>query len=370
MFKRTISAQVEKDLKKKMVFIGGARQVGKTTMAKSVLTDEGVYMNWDIAEHRESIMKNEIPEAQMIIFDELHKNIQWRQYLKGIFDLYGKEKKILVTGSARLDFYRHGGDSLQGRYHYLRMFPLSVAELKIKKDDDLEDLFRLSGFPEPFFSGSEVELKRWSREYRSRLVQEDIVSLENTTELQKIELMLLRLPQLVGSPLSLNSLREDLNVSHKAVSSWFEILERLYSVFRIPPMQNNILRAVKKEQKHYHYDWTLVADEGPKFENMVAVHLLKWICWQQDTLGRDIELRYFRDIDGREVDFVVVENDKPVFCVECKLKEGSVSKNLLYFKTKFPECKSWQIHLRGKKNVTTKEGVRIAPALEFLKELV
>ena len=370
MFERAITAQVKKDLKKKMVFIGGARQVGKTTMAKSILTDGGIYMNWDIAADRESIMKNEIPFQNMIVFDELHKNVQWRQYLKGIFDQYGKEKKILVTGSARLDFYRHGGDSLQGRYHYLRMFPLSVAELKIKKDDELEDLFRLSGFPEPFFSGSEVELKRWSREYRMRLVQEDIVSLENTTELQKIELMLLRLPELVGSPLSLNSLREDLNVSHKSVSSWFEILERLYSVFRIPPMQSNILRAVKKEQKHYHYDWTLVLKEGPRFENMVAVHLLKWICWQQDVFGRDIELRYFRDIDGREVDFVAVENDKPLFCVECKLKESSVSKGLLYFRNKFPDCKAWQIHLRGKKNVTTKEGIRIAPALEFLKELV
>ena len=369
MLARSIAVQVKKDLKKKMVFIGGARQVGKTTMSKSILEKNGIYMNWDIAKDRELILKGEVPEGDMLILDELHKFKEWRQYLKGIFDQYGLSKKILVTGSARLDYYRHGGDSLQGRYHYLRMFPLSVAELGIKTKQDLKTLLNLSGFPEPFFSGSDVEARRWSREYRTRLVQEDIVALENTTELQKIELMMLRLPELVGSPLSINSLREDLNVSHKAATSWIEILERLYSVFRVPPFDSNLLRAVKKEQKHYHYDWTLVKEDGLRFENMVAVHLLKWVCWQQDVLGKDIELRYFRDIDKREVDFVVVEDGKPLFCVECKLKDDSISKPMLYFLSKFPECKGWQISLAGTKNVTNKEGIRIAPAEIFLGEL-
>ncbi|MFO7735297.1 MAG: DUF4143 domain-containing protein [bacterium] len=117
------------------------------------------------------------------------------------------------------------------------------------------------------------------------------------------------------------------------------------------------------------HDWTLVKEEGLRFENMVAVHLLKWVCWQQDVLGKDIELRYFRDIDKREVDFVVVEDGNPLFCVECKLKDDSISKPMLYFLSKFPECKGWQISLAGTKNVTTKEGIRIAPAEVFLGEL-
>ena len=180
---------------------------------------------------------------------------------------------------------------------------------------------------------------------------------------------MLRLPNLVGSPLSINSLREDLNVSHKAVSNWIEILERLYAIFRIPPFESNILRAVKKEQKHYHFDWTLVKEQGYRFENMIAVHLLKWIFWQQDALGIDTELRYFRDIDGREVDFVVVQDGKPHICVECKTRDDLPSKHMLYFLDKFPECKGWQLTLEGSKNVTTKEGIRIAPAEIFLKDL-
>ena len=228
----------------------------------------------------------------------------------------------------------------------------------------------LGGFPEPYFSGSVTEAKRWSRQYRTRLIHEDIVALERTTEIQKIELMMLRLPDLVGSPLSINSLREDLNVSHKAVSNWLDILERLYSVFRIPPVTGNLLRAVKKEQKHYHYDWTLVKDPGLRFENMVAVHLKKWACWQQDVFGRDVELHYFRDVDRREVDFVMVEDGKPLFCVESKLESTTLSNHLLYFLKKFPACKGWQITLSGSKNVTTREGVRIAPAVVFLGELI
>jgi hypothetical protein len=372
MIHRYLLNQIDQDLDRKMVFLGGPRQVGKTTLAKMILSKEnnGVYLNWDFTEHREQILRQEIPEASMIVLDELHKYKQWRQYLKGIYDLYGSNKRILVTGSARLDYYRHGGDSLQGRYHYLRMLPLSVAELQLSTQKDLDQLLTLGGFPEPFFSGSEVQAKRWSREYRQRLIQEDIVNLENTTSLQKIEFMMLRLPDLVGSPLSLNSLREDLNVSHKAISNWIEIMERLYAIFRIPPFHKNLLRAVKKEQKHYHFDWTVVKEKGTRFENMVAVHLLKWVLWNQDGLGRDMSIQYFRDIDGREVDFVIVEDNKPMVCVECKVKDENPSKHLLYFLEKFPSCKAWQVTLDGTKNVTTKEGIRIAPAIQFLTTLV
>lgn len=115
-------------------------------------------------------MKGEVPQGTMLVLDEVHKFKDWRQYLKGIFDLFGITKKILVTGSARLDYYRFGGDSLQGRYHYLRMLPLSVSELGIKSNKDLRTLLAFSGFPEPFFSGFEIEAQRWSRDFRSRLI--------------------------------------------------------------------------------------------------------------------------------------------------------------------------------------------------------
>jgi predicted AAA+ superfamily ATPase len=370
MLTRYLIPQIQQDLPRKMVFVGGPRQVGKTTLAKSLLREQKGYLNWDVPEQREHILKRELPIAQLWVFDEIHKYRLWRNYLKGIYDAKLKQQQILVTGSARLDYYRFSGDSLQGRYHYLRLHPLSMAELKSKDQQTLLDLLQLGGFPEPFFSGSTIEAKRWSREYRTRLIQEDLVQLERVHDLGSIELLAIRLPELVGAPLSINALREDLQVSHKAVATWIQILERLYAIFRIPPFGAAKIRAVKKEQKHYQLDWSLVPDPSLRFENLVACALLKWIHFQQDAYGEDIELRYFRDVDNREVDFVITDRKKPLRLVECKWNDAPISPALKYLKTRFPDCEAWQISAVGTKNYVGELNIRVCPAVEFLHQLI
>lgn len=367
---RYITNQVKEDLSRKMVFIGGPRQVGKTTLAKHLLTDPKGYLNWDIVEDRESILRNQLPDVDFWVFDEIHKYRAWRNFLKGLYDQFHQSHEILVTGSARLDLYRRGGDSLQGRYHYLRLYPFSVAELKIDSEEDFNTLLELGGFPEPFIRGSELESKRWSREYRQRLIQEDLLSLENVRDVGALELLMLRLPDVVGSPLSINSFREDLQVSHKAVANWLDIFERLYALFRISPFGSPKIRAVKKEQKHYHYDWSLVDNSGARFENLVAVHLLKWVHFEQDTKARDLELRYFRDVDGREVDFIITEKGRPIYAIECKWQNHDVSKSLKYFKQRFPECEAWQLTAKSNKEFITTEKIHVAHAIKLLETFV
>ena len=275
----------------------------------------------------------------------------------------------LVTGSARLDYYRFGGDSLQGRYHYLRLHPFSVAELGIATPADFEQLLLLGGFPEPFLSSSERHARRWARDYRDRLMREDVASLERIDNLGQLELLVMRLPELVGSPLSLNNLREDLSLSHRTVANWMEVLERLYAIFRIAPFGASRIRAIKKSQKHYHFDWSVVANEGARFENLVACHLLKWVHYQNDVEGRDAELRYFRDIDGREVDFVVMEGRRPVSFIECKLTDGPIGIGMRYLKQRFPDVDAWQVAARSTRDYLTREGVRVAPVLRLLEAL-
>lgn len=371
MKKRYLLEQVIKDLQKKMVFIGGPRQVGKTTLARSLLDGQKGYLNWDVPEHREFILKKEFPNTHLWIFDELHKYRTWRNYLKGLYDIKSPHQQILVTGSARLDYYRYSGDSLQGRYHYLRMHPLSFAELKLKNQNDLLELLELGGFPEPYFSSSKIETKRWTREYRNRLIREDLIQLENVHDLGNIELLALRLPELVGAPLSINSIREDLQVSHKSVATWIKMLERLYAIFRLAPFGGGPkIRAVKKEQKHYHFDWTLVKDLSFRFENLVACALLKWVHYQQDVFGEDVDLFYFRDVDGREVDFVVTMGKNPIMMIECKWNDVPVSPALKYLKERYPECVAWQISAIGKKDFVDEKGIRVCPAYLFLDSLV
>ena len=370
MKKRYLTQQIQTDLQKKMVFVAGARQVGKTTIAKHILPSQLGYLNWDIPEYREQILKQELPPVHMIVFDEIHKYHSWRNYLKGLYDKMERTCRILVIGSAKLTYYRYGGDSLQGRYHFLRLHPFTVAELNITTFHDLMDLLKLSGFPEPFLSGSEIEAKRWSREYRNLLIREEITSLENVSDLGNLELLSLRLPKLVGSPLSINALREDLQVSHKTVSKWLNIFERLYAIVRVSPFGAPKIRAVKKEQKHYQYNWSTVPELPQRFENMVAMHLLKWVHYEQDTKGRDVELKYFRDIDGREVDFVITEDSNPIFFIEVKWKDAEIVKGLKYLKKRFPNAKAFQISAEGKKDYLTPDGIRVCPALKFLPDLV
>ncbi len=367
---RYLIAQVKKDLPRKMVFLAGPRQVGKTTLSRSLAGGRQGYLNWDDPAHRERILKRELPSSALWVFDEIHKYRKWRNYLKGLYDTKPKTQRILVTGSARLDFYRFGGDSLQGRYHMLRLHPFSVAELGIRTEAGFNDLLTLGGFPEPYLSGSETEARRWSREYRNLLVREEVVSLERVQDLGQLELLMLRLPELVGSPLSLNAVREDLQVSHKTVATWLQILERLYAIFRVSPLGTPLIRAVKKAQKHYHLDWSVVPEPPQRFENLVASHILKWIHYQQDVHGRDLELRYFRDIDGREVDFVVIDGRKPILLVESKWSDTAVDPSLRYLKARYPEADAWQIYAAGKKDYVTPEGIRVAPSLKFLSTLV
>jgi hypothetical protein len=366
---RYLSHQVEADLQRRMVFVAGPRQVGKTTMALALPGARHAYRNWDVPADREKILRRELPTGNLIIFDEIHKYRRWRNYLKGIYDDPGRTHRILVTGSARLDFYRFAGDSLQGRYHLLHMFPLSVAELGLSSSEDFASLLELSGFPEPFFGGSARQARRWSREYRNLLIREEIQSLERIDDLGQLELLMTRLPDLVGSPLSANALREDLQVSHRTVMRWLAVLERLYAIFRVPPFGNPRLRAVRKMPKHYQLDWSTIAAPGPRFENLIAVHLQKWVLWRQDTEGRDLELRYFRNRDGAEVDFVVIEGRKPVLMVEAKAGDAEVDRGLGHLKALFPACPAWQVHAAGTKDYKTPGGIRVAPATELLRTL-
>jgi len=375
-FPRYIETSIREDLRRKMVFVGGPRQSGKTTLAKHLCGQAGSdlrthYLNWDSAEDRENVIKENFPtQPGFLILDEIHKYSRWRQVVKGLFDKRGSELQILVTGSARLDLYRRGGDSLQGRYHFYRLFPLTCAELKSHTSDTVEDLLTYGGFPEPFLLHSQAQSLRWSREYRSRVIRGDLSELENVQDLGIIEKMVIRLPDLVGSPLSINALREDLQVSHQSVARWIEMLENLYMIFRIYPFGAPKIRAVKKEAKHYHLDWTVIAARGHRFENLVACHLLKWCFFLQDTRGLDIELRYFRDVDKREVDFVIVEKNKPTLFVECKISGKNVSRSLLYLKKRFPDVTAVQIVLEKIPDLMTKDGIRICSAHHFLSELV
>lgn len=355
-----------------MVFLGGPRQVGKTTLCLSFLEPPDVrnpaYLNWDEVGTRSLLRQGKLPTDRILVLDEIHKYKLWRGLIKGFYDANKGYQDYLVTGSARLDHYRKGGDSLLGRYRYLRLHPFSVSELKIQNSANLESLLRFGGFPEPFFSQSTRDHKLWCVERIYRVVNDDISDLENLKDYSRLELLAEILKERVGSLFSAKSLEEDLQVSQKTVIHWVEILERVYYLYRIYPFGAPKIRALKKTPKIFLWDWSEVENPGARFENLVAGHLLKYCHFLEDTEGEKMELRYLRDTDHREVDFVVLKNKKPIFAVECKTGDRQVSKSILYFKERTNVPQFFQVHL-GASDYLSKEGVRVIPFVKFCNEL-
>jgi uncharacterized protein len=370
---RYLDKYLLEDLQKKMVFLGGPRQVGKTTLAQTFLKNfkdghQG-YLNWDDIDHKEKILQKRWPATQkLIILDEIHKYKDWRNLIKGFFDTLKNSHQFFITGSARLDYFRKGGDSLIGRYFYYRLHPFSFSELG---DEYLKDLFNKGGFPEPLFSNDIRDLKRWRSNRVSRLVREDLRDIANVSDIDKVALLAQTLPQKVGSPLSVKSLCEDLDVDHKTAKRWLDILESLYYCYRISPFGGDKIRAVKKEQKLYLWDWGQVENEGHRFENMIAGHLLKFCHFHEDVNGDKMELRYIRDTDKREVDFVVIKNDKPLFAVEAKLNGRNLSPHIPYFQERLNIPKYYQVSLEGEdRNISDEIKIVSLKSLSALEELL
>jgi len=369
---RYLKKPVKEDLQNKMVFVGGPRQVGKTTFALTFLPESTekhpAYLNWDDISVRRGLLKGELPGGQkLFILDEIHKFSGWRGLVKGFYDTNRSELSFIITGSARLDYYKKGGDSLQGRYHYYRLHPFSMAELNTKPTmNDFNLLFKFGGFPEPCLRGEEKFWRRWQRERLQRVIYDDIRDLENIKEISLLELLAGELPNRVGAPLSVKNLKELLQVAHETVDRWINIFERMYYCFRIPPYGPRKIRAVKKEQKLYLWDWSIIPEAGPRFENFIASHLLKYCHFMEDTQGFKMDLRFLRDTDKREMDFVVLKDEKPLFAVECKTGEKNINPAMFYFMERTQIPRFYQVH-SGKRDYE-KKGVRVIPVHKFIKE--
>ena len=340
----------------KMAFISGPRQVGKTTLSKQLVGKNGIYNNWDDIQFRRIWTKHpneSLPKKSGVgvIYDEIHKTNKWKSTLKGIYDTKKVNCPIIVTGSARLDIYRKGSDSLMGRYFNFRLHPFSLGELLHKTIPSPEDivnkaldlnksriaseawssLSEFGGFPEPFIKQSAKFYNIWRQGRLTKVVREDLRDLSNIPELGKIEMLISIMPERVASPLSIVSLREDLEVSYDAMKRWLQYLQQLYYHFELKPWSKKIPRSLKKESKLYLWDWAENDDDGAKFENIVASHLLKACHYWTDSGEGNFDLFYLKDKQKHEIDFLITKNGNPFLPIECKLNSTNLSPNLYAF---------------------------------------
>jgi len=370
---RQQTKQIIKDLDKKIVFLVGPRQVGKTWLAKMIGQEfkKTTYLNYDSLEDREIIKKEQwLEDTDLLILDELHKMKGWKNYLKGVYDTKPETLKILVTGSARLETFRQAGDSLAGRFFVHHLMPLSLAELKNEKAAlDINRLLKRGGFPEPFLAKTDIEADRWRAQYVDSLVRTDIFDFEKINDFKAIKLVFELLRHKVAMPVSYASIAEDVGISQTTVKKYINILESLYIVFRVTPYSKKIARSILKEPKIYFYDNGLVIGaEGIKFENFIANSLYKSILGRNDYLGKSEKLHYLRTKDNREVDFALANSDNQLSeILEVKLSDNDLSKNLKYFSEKY-NLPATQI-VKNLKREKQLGKVKILKAENYLREL-
>ena len=404
---RYIASNIESLLtkEKRMAFIAGPRQVGKTTLAQNLLSSkksEQWYFSWDILEHRKLILKRPtdfwlaegIPERgtiPRICLDEIHKQPKWKNFLKGLYDGSKKKIEIIVTGSGKLDIYKRGGDSLFGRYSLYHLFPFTVgemlandrlsiispdefvnkvinSELTSEKEEALSLILKFSGFPEPLFAADEMRFNRWRREHDTLLLREDVRDLTHIRDLGSLESLGALLPDRIGSPLSLNALSEDISVTHVSIRNWIELLRRIFYLFELKPYVGNIARSLRKSPKIYLFEYSGITDRGAQFENCTALHLYKLVTAWTDFGYGSFSLHYVRDREGRETDFLITKSNKPFILIEVKVADQNLDTALLYFKERLKPQYSFQISLEKRKNTgsTMDSGVIMTNASAFL----
>jgi len=370
---RYLEKYILKDLNEKIVFLSGPRQVGKTTLSKQLISSFD-YLNFDSSTDRKIIKAEEwTRDVQLIIFDELHKMKKWKTWIKGIYDTEGVPPSILVTGSARLDIYKKGGDSLAGRFFSYRLHPLTLKEICEYLNEEprpaLNRLINLGGFPEPYLKNNESYAKRWRRTHIDTIIREDLLDLEKVRDIKSIEILIDLLRSRVGSPTSYSSLANDLQVSIHTIKHWLQILENLYVIFPVRPYHQNIARSILKESKYYLYDTGAVeGDFGAKLENTVACALLRELHFIEDTTGNRVNLHYIRDKEKHEVDFLILINNKPLSIVEVKVSEDKFSPSLFRFHQYLKCSKPYQI-VYDLKHKKSKGDIKMLPVHEFLSNL-
>ena len=350
---------------RQMALVSGPRQVGKTTTCRSV-SDR--YLSWDDADNRRVILRGpaSLSEALQLdvlraktpvaTLDELHKYTKWKGLLKGFFDSYGDRVRLIVTGSSRIDIFRRGGDSLMGRYFLYHMHPWSIAE-SLRTDlpqkeihppqeiasADWNALWEHGGFPEPFLRRDTRFTRRWRSLRYEQLSREDLREVARVADLGTLETLMQILAERSGQQLVYSNFAREIQVSVDTVKRWIDLLARLHYGFTVRPWFSNIAKSLRREPKWFLRDWSGVADDGARAETLVACHLLKAVeGWTDLGLG-DFGLRYLRDKQKREVDFLVVKDRKPWFLVEVKMSDTALSPWLGYFQAQTNALHAFQV---------------------------
>jgi predicted AAA+ superfamily ATPase len=343
---RTIQKILENSVleNRKIVVLFGARQTGKTTLCNQILAEmpeKIIKVSGDEIKYTELLSSRDFSKMKLLLdgyevlfIDEAQRIPDIGINLKIIFDNM-PEMKILVTGSSSFELANQVKEPLTGRTSTLKLMPLSFQEIKQSTNifdiqQRLEEFMLFGLYPEITHYSNASEKEKYLTELSSSYLYKDVLELSNIRNSSKISSLLKLLAFQIGKEVSLNEIGQSLGMSQETVSSYIDLLEKSFIVFRLSGFSRNLRKEVGKRDKIYFWDLgvrncivqnfaslTTRNDVGEMWENLIVTERIKYLSNNQ----LNANFYFWRTYTGAEIDYVEEKNGE-LFAYEIKYSKA------------------------------------------------
>jgi len=361
MLLRNITGLIKEALisKNKTVILYGARQVGKTTIAKEIAESLNLKTRWvnadqiiftDVLSSRDlNKIKLLTDGFELLVIDEAQQIPDIGINLKIIHDEL-KQLKVLVTGSSSFDLSKKVTEPLTGRKIIFKLFPLSFGEIMNHSNafdatQKIDEMLVYGCYPEVFIQKNIQDKKEVLQEIANSYLFKDILIQNNQVNISTLFNLLKLLAFQIGSEVSVNELSKNLFISRDKVNNYLEILEKAFIIFKLNGFSKNLRKEISKQNKYYFYDngirnivvnnlnsLNLRNDTGQLWENYIISERIK----RNEYKRKHTAMYFWRTFTGAELD-LVEELDGEITAYEIKYNKEKISPPKTWIET-YPEA--------------------------------
>jgi predicted AAA+ superfamily ATPase len=365
----------------KCVAVTGARQSGKTTLVRDCFPDKP-YVSLENLDNRRFAIDD--PRGFLAgypngaILDEVQRTPDLFSYIQEIVDNSTAKGLFILTGSNNFLLQASISQSLAGRVGYLQLLPFSIGELNNSSFLEESDVsLMIKGFYPPVYD-QQIPATEWCQNYIRTYIEKDVRQIKNITDLLVFERFMKLLAGRTAQEFNSTSLALETGVDVKTIQSWVGILESSYIIYLLKPHFKNFNKTIVKRPKIFFYDTSLVCSLlGIKTENQLDLHPSKGAIFETMVVsefaktrtnnGQQIDLYYWRDKTGHEVDLLI---DKVNYLVPIEIKSSktihdSFFKNLSYY-SKLSDTKLTHVVYSGLQEQNRSNGIHVINWREYI----
>lgn len=322
MLQRSIIDRLQKRIERMpAVALLGARQVGKTTLARAVARDrDSLYLDLEMPRDR---LKLRDPESflrlhgdKLIVLDEIQRSPNLFNVLRGVIDANRRAGRrsgqFLILGSASMDLLRQSSESLAGRIGYIEMGGLNVLESGTDRAR-IHDLWFRGGFPESYLAADDEAAMEWVEDLIVTYLERDVPQIGFQVPAARLRVLWTMLAHLQGEPVNVNGLAGNLEVPRSTVNHYLDILAGLLLIRRLRPRHANVKKRLVKSPRYY------IRDSGiqhrllgiDRYDDLLSNPVLGK-SWEgfvveniHSVLPRRARTSFYRTAAGAEIDLVI-----------------------------------------------------------------